>query len=140
MMTNTRVHLFIAHFTHWFQFGFTEKLPWWSDSSRYMPLPTGTRGWEGKYLQPLLEPMALSEIGSLNLRTIPQSNHAEFIIVKGDLEKDQTTAIGSLFGFSKDSLRSALRFEVPSYANAAHVHEHVKIAMIRAGHDFRYNG
>ena len=138
VMTNLRIHLFQANYAHWFQFGSTEKLPWWSDSSRYMPMPTGMRGWDNRFLLPIHEPLNIKDIGSVNIRTTSQNRNPEFIIAMGDLEKEQTSAIGSFFGFSKDSFASALRFELPTYACLTHVHEAVKLAMVHAGHNFRY--
>jgi len=132
VVTSTRIHLLCARFEHWFQTGDVNKLPWWSDKSRYLPMPTGSRGWESQFLGPLLEPIKLIEIDCVKLLTNPKSRKAELIIsMKGSAAKSGS-GFAAMFGFGGDGLNEAYRLEHETYSNATYLHQVITLGMSKA--------
>jgi len=129
VMTTTRMHLFLANFQYWHKLAPTSPLPWWSDKSRFMPLPDGVRGWDVRFLETFLdEPLELADITCNNVVYNDQRGHPQLILTFGGGKEDKTTSF-----FQSDPLKEAIVLEFISFSNCCYMEQVIKMGMIRCG-------
>jgi len=131
VVTTTKLHFFKADFSYWHRLAPTTPLPWWSDKSRFMPMPGGVRGWDIRYLQRLKDPIELKDVSSHRVKYDDKSRMPQLVLVFGDKDKDAKK--GGLISFGKDPLKDAVILTFYSYANCCHCEQLITMGMMRTG-------
>jgi len=130
VMTTKKILCFPANYIFWHQLTAAAAMPWWTDSSRFMSIPPGIRGWEVRFLGPALLDVEVSQLNRHKLGYDHQRRKATLTLpVEGSSNDDQKRR--NLINVPRFE-KALLSMEFHSYANATYWEQRFTMATGKA--------